>query len=424
MDAKSTPEERRASIERFRAVGQTFADGIASFRDRMTTTTRAEHANTPLSPGEGEAISPAPGAAQSACEHGDEDTHGMNESPPPLKKDMERLQNILFATERRVEMANNEVESVRAQHRALASSHERATKALDTLRAEHDGAVSRMRDACERGERATGEMARLRGEVLELERALHSRDDKLHQAERRATTDRNRAAALETVSMSLRRRVAISEEKMVDARTVHDAAVAREHAESELVAAKGETERWRARASATDTVRDRAGRAELAEHDLRKRVSLLEREISSRDVLLKQGLGERKKLKEFMSKYERELDEKDATIAKLRATIASRRRPLTRKDAVSEREVSENGSTRSTTWEKNVSATQTLGTQNLGTQTLGTQNLGTQNLGGTQNHDTTVCHASFFLSFSPFFLFSYLTWNGLYAAIRLHTTGC
>lgn len=361
MDAKSTPEERRASLERFRAVGQTFADGIASFRDRISTTTSPPNANVPAAPGVGMASENQGGNSQPANETSIENDD--NADPQPIQRDVERLQNILFATERRVEAAAREIDILRAENRSLANSHERATRALESVRKEHDTALARASEERGLSDRSSSEIARLRGEVAELERELKRRDDALAVSESRACEDRKRASALERVSMSLRRRVAIAEENFTDASKVQEAIVARESAESNLVEARADAERWRARATAVDSLRDRATRAEQGERDMRQRGAILEREISSRDALIKQGLAERKKLKEFMVKYEQQLDAKDKKVDKLRSLVRNYQTALGRKDNLSDPEFSESGSARSLTWDKDIVAGDNVGAQ-------------------------------------------------------------
>lgn len=248
-----------------------------------------------------------------------------NPSAVELEREVERLRNILFATERRLEALQNEASTLRATNRSLATSNERTNRSLEALRREFDANRNALDDNQRRVHAADAEVARLRADGIELDRETKRARESADEAARNAAEERARAAALERVMMGLRRRVAVAEERGVSADRLHDAVVAREKSEAALVDARAEAERQRARAVGIDVVKERALVAERAERSLREKVVVLRRDVDSRDELLKQAAAERAKFREFMATYEKTIIEKDAKLSKLRRIIRNNR---------------------------------------------------------------------------------------------------
>lgn len=237
------------------------------------------------------------------------------------RKDVERLSSLLTASDVRGFAAHDEALRLRTENRSLSEAVERSTRLLNSLRTEYDRLRAETAEKVGEGSSALSERVRLRSHLVEIERELERVNSRAEDAARSYVTEKKKTEALERVCMGLRRRVAIAEEKAQDEKKLQEALMAREAAESQLIESKVEAERWRARSSAADISRERAETAERLEREQRDKVAALGREVTSRESLLRQGLQERHKLKKYMANYEKELEEKEMTIVKLRGVI-------------------------------------------------------------------------------------------------------
>lgn len=385
------PDKHRDSIEQLRAVGQTFVDGLSALRDRVSATTVTDSSSESGAQkdsgnsmsGNSDAVPPM-GAETIPQESGDaheKDQERMASSrelsapspgtarssssfcsPEELQREVDRLQNMLFATERKLEARSAECTDLKATAGRLGSRHERDMRQLETLRSEVRTARETGDIERERAERAVAEAARLRTELVDVERELARQTAECDELRRVSLGQKQKIAGLERVMMGLRRRVAMADGQVEAAKRAESAVAARHAAESALVEARSQLERFRARAVAVDSLRERAAAAERSEHELRDKVALLEREIESKDAVVRQDLAERRKLNEFMIRYEKQLEEKEATISSLRRQLRQLRVPETdlletRLDdgrANASLALSETGSARSLTWDNGV----------------------------------------------------------------------
>lgn len=362
-------DDHRDSIEQLRAVGQTFVDGLSALRDRVSATpvtdatsesgvhggpsSNANAADTFNTPPHAVADLVPRGPDRSQQKHGQTSNSkevpvqeslrasvppprslsgqvatpeaSMSSSPPrsprELQRDVDRLQNILFATERKLEARIEECADLRATTARLASRHEREQRQLETLR----GEIKSVGDAADvergRAERAVAEAARLRTELVDVERELGRQTSETDELRRTLLAQKQKNAALERVVIGLRRRVAMADAHVEAAKRVESAVAAQHAAESALVEARTQLERFRARAAAVDSLRDRTAAVERNGHELRDKIASLEREIESKDAVVRQGMAERRKLNEFMGRYEKQLEEKEAQINGLRQQL-------------------------------------------------------------------------------------------------------
>lgn len=240
------------------------------------------------------------------------------------RKDIERLSSLLEASEARGDAAQEEAGRLRAENNSLSEAVERSARLLNSLRTEYDRLRAETAEKVGHGSAALSETVRLRSHVVEIERELQRVMSRAEDASRCYVVEKQKAEALERVCMGLRRRVAIAEEKAQDEKKLQEALMARELAEAQLVEAKVEAERWRARSSAADITRERAETAERLERAQRDKIAALERELDSRESLLRQGMQEGNKLKKYMANYEKELEEKEMSIVRLRGLIKRR----------------------------------------------------------------------------------------------------
>lgn len=386
-----TQDNHRDSIEQLRAVGQTFVDGLSALRDRVSATTITDSSsetgaqNKPGNSMSGNSDAVSPMAAETIPqESGDaheKDQERMvssrelpapspgpsissspSRSPAELQREVDRLQNMLFATERKLEARAAECTDLKATAGRLGSRHERDMRQLETLRSEVRTARETGDIERERAERAVAEAARLRTELVDVERELARQTAECDELRRVSLGQKQKIAGLERVMMGLRRRVAMADGQVEAAKRAESAVAARHAAESALVEARAQLERFRARVVAVDSLRERATAAEHSERELRDKVALLEREIESKDAVVRQDLAERRKLNEFMIRYEKQLEEKEATISSLRRQLRQLRVPET--DLLETRwddgranaslPLSETGSARSLTWDNGV----------------------------------------------------------------------
>lgn len=346
----NTRDDHRDSIEQLRAVGQTFVDGLSALRDRVSATTitdstsetgvQDEPANSMN--GNSGAVSPTtaetiPREDNRANERGQGETISNRDLSTPsrapsassspsrsaeeLQREVDRLQNMLFATERKLEARVAECTDLRATVGRHNSRHERDMRQLEMLRREVRAARETGDIEHERAERAVAEAARLRTELVDVEQELARQMSESEELRRAALGQKQKIAGLERVMMGLRRRVAMADGHVDAAKRAESAIAARHAAESALVEARAQLERFRARAVAVDSLRERAAAAEHNERELRDKISLVEREIESKDAVVRQGLAERRKLNEFMIRYEKQLEEKEATISGLRRQL-------------------------------------------------------------------------------------------------------
>lgn len=350
MPSKSDDDEQRKSVDRVRAVGQTFANSVFALRDRVVSASGIAEVDsgdrTTTSGGSGMATKVI-GTTESPSEGGADATEGGRTK---LERDMERLQNMLFATERQLEAARREADALRMAGEAATTRYERQTRTLEAIRAEIDKTAARAIEAEERASRAEAEVVRLRVDGAEADRETARCTKQVEDAERRAAEELARRNALERVAMGLRRRVALAEDAASKTRGLHDAVAARRAAESALVDARTEAERWRARCVSVDALRERADAAERAERSLRERVNVLEREVESRDALLRQTRAERQKLSQMMGYYERELARKDTKISALRRSVRKLR--SRRGDEGNDVDSLDNDSVHSLSWDR------------------------------------------------------------------------
>lgn len=246
-----------------------------------------------------------------------------------LERDVERLQSLLFTTERKLDASRQEVDALRATADSSSLRFDNQTRIIESLRREIDNAASRAADADTRIAQLEAELVRLRADSAEWEREAVRRGDEADQAQQKMAEETVRRTTLERVVMGLRRRVALAEEAASKSQSLKDAVAARRAAESALVDARTEAERMRARLASVDALRERAETAERAERSLRQRFTALEREIEGREGVIRQTRAERQKLTQMMTLYERELAQKEASIAALRRSAPRGRRPAT-----------------------------------------------------------------------------------------------
>eukprot|EP00178_Gracilaria_changii_P018884 TRINITY_DN545_c0_g1_i2.p1 TRINITY_DN545_c0_g1~~TRINITY_DN545_c0_g1_i2.p1 ORF type:complete len:494 (-),score=73.98 TRINITY_DN545_c0_g1_i2:441-1922(-) len=311
----SSPSDRRASIERFLAVKQTLVEGLASIRSHVTSTpmpSKTSHiVEQPSVERDTSFVSPPRENSPSA-------TQAVSSVHPDGGYHITRLSTLLEASEARAEAAQHEAERLRKENDALRQSADRAARLLEGVRADYDRVIEERNKKTSKEEEALADAARLRSELVEMERQLQQVSQRAAQAEQALAEKKQKSQALERVCMGLRRRVAVSEEKALDATRLQEALLARDTAESRLAETRAEAERLRAKCGATDVLRERADAAERSERSLRDRLIALEKEVESREALLRQGLLEKRRLKEYIARYERQLEEKDLKIARLR----------------------------------------------------------------------------------------------------------
>lgn len=334
--------DRRASVEHLRAVGQTFVGGLSVLRDRVSTATvptaepivqsdprqimgdtsvvnmpaatckepqqQMEQSQKPPLPADSQLSSPSSSSSPPL-------------SPTFLQQEVDRLKNILFATERKLEARTEECTDLRTTINRLSVRHERDARQMESLRCEVVAAREATDVERERAERSLADTARLRTELVDVERELTRQIAETDGACRKLAVQQQKTAALERVVMGLRRRVAVADSNIDAAKRAENAIAARHAAESALVEARTQVERLRARTAAVDALRDRAISAERAERELRDKVSVLEREIDSKDAVVRQSLAERRKLNEFMARYEKQLEEKEGKMIKLQRQL-------------------------------------------------------------------------------------------------------
>lgn len=240
------------------------------------------------------------------------------------RPDIDRLSALLEASEARGDAAQEAAERLRRENASLNSAVERSARLLTTLRTDYDRLKQESLNDADEDSVAVAETARLRSQVAELERELKRLNERADDSGSKFVTEKKKSAALERVCMDLRRRVALAEEKAENGKRVGEANLARELAEAQLAEIKVEAERWRAKSSAAEVARERAEASERTERVQREKIAALERELGSREALLRQVTLERRKLQAYMSKYERELEEKEAKLAKLRGWIKER----------------------------------------------------------------------------------------------------
>lgn len=240
------------------------------------------------------------------------------------RPDITRLSELLEASEARGDAAQEEMERLRRENASLSSAVERSGRFLTTLRADYDRLKQEGSKRANEDSVAAAETARLRGQVAELERETKRLNERADDSDAKFVAEKKKSAALERVCMDLRRRAALAEEKAENGKRVREANLARELAEAQLAEIKVEAERWRAKSSAAEVARERAEASERTERAQREKIVALERELESREALHRQVALERKKLQAYMSKYERELEEKEAKLAKLRGWIKER----------------------------------------------------------------------------------------------------
>lgn len=297
-----TEADRRAPLEHLRAVGQTFTDGVAALHGRVANYNEDRPLLNCASNLKDAVSIPLEGAI-------DPQSHVI------------RLSSLLDASEARGDAIQEEAARLRVENKTLEQAADRSARLLASLRVEYDRLRENSSSETVKESSAVAEVTRLRVQLVEFERELQRISAKAETAERKYAEERQKKAALERVCMGLRRRVAISEEKAQDGYRVQEALLARETAEAHLAEARAEAERWRAKCSATGVLRERAEAAERSEHSLREKVSALEKEIESREGILRHDLVEKRRLKEFMANYERELEEKEVKLAKLRRVV-------------------------------------------------------------------------------------------------------
>eukprot|EP00177_Eucheuma_denticulatum_P006642 GFKZ01012077.1.p1 GENE.GFKZ01012077.1~~GFKZ01012077.1.p1 ORF type:complete len:389 (+),score=95.56 GFKZ01012077.1:151-1317(+) len=252
----------------------------------------------------------------------------MNTMLPPTANatsptNIERLSALLEAAEARADAANAESENLRRENASLTSAIETSSRLLNNLRSDYDRLKTQETPQRQPSDECVSlaETARLRSQVGQLEREVVRLNQRADDSDKRYVGERRKCVALERVCMDLRRRVALAEEKAVDGKRVEEAVLAREVAEAELAEIKVEMERWRAKCSAVEVMRERADVAERAERVQRERVGALEREVESRERLLREAVVERNKLRAYLGKYERELEEKERKVGKLKMWI-------------------------------------------------------------------------------------------------------
>eukprot|EP00737_Agarophyton_chilense_P001456 gb/GEZJ01001635.1/.p2 GENE.gb/GEZJ01001635.1/~~gb/GEZJ01001635.1/.p2 ORF type:complete len:465 (-),score=91.60 gb/GEZJ01001635.1/:433-1827(-) len=316
-ESSNSPSDRRASIERFRAVKQTLADGLASIRSHVTSSSMpskipdiTEH---PSVERDSSFVSPPRENSPNATQVNS--TIQLDE-----RQHISRLSTLLEASEARVEAAQHEAKRLRRDNDALRQSVDRSARLLEGMRADYDRVIDERNKKTSKEEEALADAVRLRSELVELERQMQQLSQRATRTEKALAEEKQKSHALERVCMGLRRRVAIAEEKAQDATRLQEAFLARDTAESRLAETRAEAERLRAKCGATDVLRERADAAERSERSLRDRLLALEKEVESREALLRQGLLERRRLKEYITGYERQLEEKDLKIARLRRT--------------------------------------------------------------------------------------------------------
>lgn len=247
--------------------------------------------------------------------------------PPPANatppSNIERLSALLEAAEARADVANAETENLRRENASLTSAIETSSRLLDNLRNDYDKLKTQneIQQQPSRDCVSLAETARLRGQVGQLEREVVRLNQRADDSDKQYVGERRKCVALERVCMDLRRRVALAEEKAVDGKRVEEAVLGREVAEAELAEVKVEIEKWRAKSCAMEVMRERAEGAERAERVQRERVEALEREVESRERLLREAVVERNRLRGYLGKYERELEEKERRLGKLKMLI-------------------------------------------------------------------------------------------------------
>lgn len=314
-ESTGSSAERRASVERLRAVGQTFADGLAALRSHVT--------NKPM-PSRAPESTQQPSVERDASfvspprDNSPNQTQTVTALPVEESQHIARLSTLLEAADARTEAAQHELKRLRRENETLRQTADRSARLLGALRAEYDILVEESQHKTSKEEQAIADAARLRAELVEVERQLQQVSQRATQTDRALAEEKQKSRALERVCMGLRRRVAVAEDKAQDATRLQEAIVARDTAESRLAEIRAEAERLRARCGATDVLRERAEAAERAERSLRDRLIALEKEVESREALLRQGLLERRRLKDYLTKCERQLEQKDYKIAKLR----------------------------------------------------------------------------------------------------------
>lgn len=279
-DLAASSPDRRASLDRIRAVGQTFAEGIAAIRQRVSKPSDVnidhitpEHTANNLSD-----------SLQSAVT-----------SPPDPEE--------------------SNIHSLRVQNERLRQAANRFEPQYQSLKADYD----RLKEAFDQKERfASNELTRVKVTQLESEKRLQEAHTQLEQVERDRARQSKRASALERVCIGLRSKLAIAEQRARDGDRLQEAVLARETAEIQLAELRAESEQLRVRCSASDVFKERADAAESSERALRDKVGAMARELQSREALLKQSLIEKKKLREYMARYERQLREKELKLGRMR----------------------------------------------------------------------------------------------------------
>lgn len=240
------------------------------------------------------------------------------------RPDIDRVSALLEASEARGDAAQEEAERLRKENTSLNSAVERSARLLTVLRTDYDRLKQESLKNTSENSVAVAETVRLRSQIAELEREVERLNERADDSDSKFVAEKKKSAALERVCMDLRRKVALAEEKAENGKRVREANLARELAEAQLAEIKVEAERWRAKSSVAEVARERAEASERTERVQREKVAALERELESRETLLRQVALERKKLQAYMSKYERELEDKEAKLAKLRGWIKER----------------------------------------------------------------------------------------------------
>lgn len=294
-----------ASGESARGIGRTIVDGIAGLRSKISAApqpgeTHSDQTAVDFAQGEDSSNTPL------ADPHADHEKH------------IQRLTARLNASEAKSAIAHREADRLRKESESHQEKVGRLTRLLSSLRVDYDRIKQQTSIDASKVSAVETEATRLRVELVENERELQRVTSRASEAERLLAEEKQKTSALERVCMGLRRQVALAEEKAVEGQRLQDAILARETAETRLAEMRAEAERWRVKCGVTDALRGRAEAAERNETSLRDRISSLERELESREGIIRQGLIERRKLKEFMGKYERELEEKEVKLAKLR----------------------------------------------------------------------------------------------------------
>lgn len=239
-------------------------------------------------------------------------------------QDDERPDALRRSSQSRDDAAREEADRLLAEKNSIAAELDRTTRLLNTLRDEYDKLRSESSEKEGQGSAALSETVRLRSRVVEVERELEAVTAREEDMTRSYIAEKKQREALERLCVTLRSKVAVAEGKAQDEKTVQEAVTAREAAEAQVIEAKMEAERWRARSSAVDITRERAEDAERSERLQREKTVALQRELESRELLIRQLLQEKKTLTGYMRNYENELEEKETELARVRSVIKKR----------------------------------------------------------------------------------------------------